>query len=68
MQHKTLKVENVKCGGCVAAITNGLQQLDGIDQVEVRIEGGIVDIRGDALDDAQIAARLAELGYPVTSA
>ena len=67
MQHKNLLVENVKCGGCAAAITNGLQQLDGIDRVEVKIEGGVVDIEGEAIDDEQVAATLAELGYPVKS-
>ena len=67
MQHKNLMVENVKCGGCVAAITSGLQQLDGIDHVDVRIEGGIVDIRGEAIDDELVASTLARLGYPVKS-
>ena len=67
MQHKTLQVENVKCGGCVAAISNGLQQLDGIDQVDVSIDGGIVDIHGEAINEEQVTATLAELGYPVKS-
>lgn len=67
MQHKSLVVENVKCGGCVAAISNGLQQLEGIEHVEVRIDGGIVDIEGSAIDDGQVFAKLAELGYPARS-
>jgi copper chaperone CopZ len=58
------KVKNVKCGGCVAAIQDGLAGLSGVQAVEVTIEGGQVRVRGEALDRALISARLGELGYP----
>lgn len=57
-------VKNVKCGGCVKAIQNGLQTLPGIAAVEVSIDGGKVSVSGDRLDRTQIAAKLSELGYP----
>ena len=57
-------VKNVKCGGCVKAIQNGLQTLPGVAAVEVIIDGGKVRVAGDRLDRAQIAAKLSELGYP----
>jgi copper chaperone len=57
-------VRNVKCGGCVKAIQQGLQALPGVESVDVVIEGGKVSVAGPALDRAQLATKLAELGYP----
>ena len=64
MQTETFTVKNVKCGGCVANIQNGLAPLDGVGSVEVSIEEGKVTVGGDNLDHAALAAKLAELGYP----
>ena len=57
-------VRNVKCGGCVKAIQDGLRALPGVTQVDVVIDGGKVTVEGDALDRTQIAAKLSQLGYP----
>ncbi len=57
-------VQNVKCGGCVKAIREGLATLPGVREVEVTIDGGRVRVSGDQLERAALAARLAELGYP----
>lgn len=57
-------VQNVKCGGCASAITNGLSTMDGLDSVEVDIESGKVTITGPAPIREQLSAKLAELGYP----
>lgn len=64
MQSEIFKVRNVKCGGCVANVQNGLKDLPGVAGVEVVIAGGEVTVTGEGLDRAQIAARLATLGYP----
>lgn len=61
-EHFTVK--NVKCGGCVKAIQQGLQNLPGIAAVTVVIDGGHVTIEGATLDRAQLSAKLSELGYP----
>ncbi|MBI5462650.1 MAG: heavy-metal-associated domain-containing protein [Gammaproteobacteria bacterium] len=57
-------VKNVKCGGCVKAIQQGLQGLAGITAVSVVIDGGQVTVEGANLDRAQLSAKLSELGYP----
>ncbi|MFP5504923.1 MAG: heavy-metal-associated domain-containing protein [Gammaproteobacteria bacterium] len=62
--HEYFTVRNVKCGGCVKAIQQGLQGLPGVQRIEVVIDGGKVSVEGDALDRAQLAAKLSELGYP----
>ncbi|MDZ7662257.1 heavy metal-associated domain-containing protein [Thiohalophilus sp.] len=59
-----ITAQNIKCGGCVAAIENGLKALPGIDQVEVTIDNGRVRIEGEDLSEQVIRDKLAELGYP----
>ena len=61
---EVFSVKNVKCGGCVASIEQGLQALPGVSTVTVVIDGGKVTVEGDALERAQLAAKLADLGYP----
>ena len=59
-------VANVKCGGCVSAIQEGLSALPGIDNIEVDIASGRVSIQGTGLDSSAITTKLGELGYPVS--
>ncbi len=68
MQTEVFKVQNVKCGGCVKAIENGLNILPEVSEVIVSIDEGQVIIRGEALDRQQLADKLAELGYPEAKA
>ncbi|MBD3669393.1 MAG: heavy-metal-associated domain-containing protein [Gammaproteobacteria bacterium] len=64
MAVEEFKVQNVKCGGCVKAIQDGLTELPGIDSVEVSIEGGEVKVEGEDLSRESLSAKLGELGYP----
>jgi copper chaperone CopZ len=57
-------VQNVKCGGCVSTIENGLKELPGVQTVEVTIEGGQVTVTGDNLSRSELSDKLKELGYP----
>jgi len=64
MQTEQFQVKNVKCGGCAANIKNGLGELNGISQVDVKIDSGGVTVQGEKLDRNQIKTKLATLGYP----
>jgi len=64
MSNEIFTVQNVKCGGCVSAIENGLKDLPGVESVEVIIDGGKVTVSGSDLSRAAISAKLQELGYP----
>ena len=64
METETFTVQNVKCGGCVNNIKEGLETIANIHNVNVTIEGGLVSVEGDALSRQQIAQKLGELGYP----
>ncbi len=59
-----LNVENIKCGGCASTIRSKLAAMDGVDQVDVDIEAGIVSVEGEANTREAVAARLLKLGYP----
>lgn len=65
---ETFSVRNIKCGGCVNAIRDGLAGFGGVTHVEVSIEGGTVQATGENLDRVQLAQKLAELGYPEATA
>jgi copper chaperone len=58
------EVDNVKCGGCAAAIRDGLSELAGVESVEVDIASGQVEVAGSDLDRGELGTRLASLGYP----
>ena len=60
----SIKVENIKCGGCANTITTKLNTLDFIDSCKVDIENGIVTIDGDDTKKAEAAQLLLKLGYP----
>lgn len=62
----TIKVENIKCGGCANTITTKLKQLDAVVDCEVDIENGSVSINGDESLKTDVAALLLKLGYPET--
>lgn len=65
----SIAVENIKCGGCANGIKQKLIQIEGVTEVDVEIEAGLVDIQ---IDDAQnednvllkVKAQLASMGYP----
>lgn len=64
MQTEKFRVKNVKCGGCVNTIRQGLQDMPGVQSVEVVIEGGAVTVNGEGLDRAALTHKLQQLGYP----
>jgi copper chaperone len=64
MSNEIFNVKNVKCGGCVSAIEEGLKALPGVQSVEVSIESGQVTVNGGNLSREQLSAKLNELGYP----
>ena len=59
-----LNVENIKCGGCANTITTKLKALEGVKEVAVDIECGMVQIDGDEAQRADYAQALVKMGYP----
>lgn len=67
MDSLELLVNNVKCGGCVKTIREGLLTLQGIHEVTVDIDTGAVRIRGEGYNEKEIHSKLSESGFPVRS-
>ena len=44
MQTEKFRVKNVKCGGCVSTIRQGLLTVAGVTAVDVVIQGGEVTV------------------------
>ncbi|OUD13968.1 heavy-metal-associated domain-containing protein [Thioflexithrix psekupsensis] len=67
MAELMLRVQNVKCNGCVTAIQTGLADLAGVEQVlveKLQSNQGQVTVKGTFSSDA-VTTKLSELGYPV---
>ncbi|ANC76043.1 copper chaperone CopZ [Fictibacillus phosphorivorans] len=67
METKTLNVEGMTCGHCKAAVTNALNELDGVKNVVVHLETGKVEVEVDAskVTDAKMREAIEEQGYDV---
>ena len=64
MEQIKIQASKIKCAGCVSNIEKGLNNITGIDKINVDIESNVVNIEGKNLDKIQIEAKLSELGYP----
>ena len=65
-QTSTYTVTGMTCGHCVASVTEEVQDVAGVEQVEVDLATGAVTITSAAaLDDAAVRAAVEEAGYQV---
>lgn len=58
-----LNVQGMSCGSCVKHVTEALQELAGVDGVEVDLQSGRVRVAGNP-DSAVLLAALDDAGYP----
>ena len=65
METLEFTAQNIKCMGCVSAIREGLQALDGVDTVDVDLQQGRVRVTGLDLSSVMIAEKMTALGYPL---
>ncbi|RWZ87394.1 MULTISPECIES: heavy metal-associated domain-containing protein [Hydrotalea] len=59
-----IQVQNIKCGGCVAAIEKNIGSMPGVQHVSVNQATGMVTITGIGLQTDEIKQQLTKLGYP----
>ena len=60
----TYTFPGASCGHCTAAITAKLEQVDGVEGVDVDLETKTVTVRGNVSREAVVAA-IDEAGYDV---
>jgi copper chaperone len=58
-----LHVPNMKCGGCLGAVTRAIQSVDSRAQVEGNLEARSIAVRTDKAA-APLLTALLEAGYP----
>ena len=62
VQHYT--VTGMTCGHCVASVTEEVQEIAGVESVEVDLASGALDITASRpIDDATVRAAVTEAGY-----
>ncbi|NLG44881.1 heavy-metal-associated domain-containing protein [Gordonia sp. (in: high G+C Gram-positive bacteria)] len=62
----TITVTGMTCGHCAASVREEISEIAGVQQVDVDVASGRVDITSDApLDSAVVGAAVAEAGYQV---
>lgn len=64
----TVNVTGMTCGHCAQSVTNELTKVPGVEDVQVDLASGNVEISSTApVDPAAIAAAVDEAGYEVSS-
>lgn len=62
METRVFKINGMMCNHCRAHVEKALQELQGVDEVTVDLAAGTATIKGNASDEAVIAA-VTEAGY-----
>jgi copper chaperone len=63
-QTQTYTVTGMTCGHCVASVTEEVQEIPGVEDVDVVLETGAVTVTSTSpVDDADVKAAVEEAGY-----
>lgn len=62
MATQNFTVTGMTCGHCVASVTEEVSEVDGVQKVDVQLEGGTLTVEGDA-DSQAIIDAVSEAGY-----
>ena len=66
MSQLVYSIPKISCGHCVAAITNELQEIEGVKQISGDPQAKTVTLELESpATGEQIKAKLEEIGYPV---
>jgi copper chaperone CopZ len=69
MNSTTVNIDGMTCGHCVASVTEELQAIEGVQDVQVQLVAGGVStatvVSEGPLDNASISEAVAEAGYTV---
>jgi len=63
-QTSAYTVTGMTCGHCVASVTEEVQEIPGVENVEIVLETGAVTITSaEPIDDAAVRSAVEEAGY-----
>ncbi len=61
-------VAGMTCAHCVAAVTEEVERVEGVDLVSVELASGRLAVRGDGVEDSAVRSAVEEAGYEVVGA
>lgn len=65
-QTSTYTVTGMTCGHCVSSVTEEVQEISGVESVDVVLESGTVTITSvEPIDEATVRAAVEEAGYQI---
>ncbi|WP_100399127.1 copper ion binding protein [Bacillus sp. FJAT-44742] len=69
MLTETFHVKGMTCGHCVSSVENSVGDLDGVEEVKVELDKGVVVVSFNStqLKRKQIKEMIEDLGYSVDS-
>ena len=63
-QTNTYTVSGMHCGHCVASVSEEVQEIAGVEAVDVALETGALTVTSaEPIDDAAVQAAVEEAGY-----
>ena len=63
MNKLELEIEGMSCGHCVAAVSNALGELDGVNVEAVQVGSAKVEYQPDVVSPDQIVLAIEDAGY-----
>jgi copper chaperone len=67
MDLKTYTVNGMTCDHCVLSVREEVEEVAGVQRVDVDLASGRLAVHGAGLDDAAVATAVAEAGYEVVA-
>lgn len=61
----TLKVEGMTCGHCEKAVKGALEELQGVEKVDVHLDSGNVEVSHSGVQEEKMKEAIEEQGYDV---
>ncbi|HZG48906.1 MAG TPA: heavy-metal-associated domain-containing protein [Thermoleophilaceae bacterium] len=67
MNDLSYSVPGVSCEHCVAAVTEEVERVAGVERVDVDLTRKLVTVSGEGVDDAAVRAAIDEAGYEIAA-
>lgn len=67
MVTKTFTVKGMTCQHCVMSVTEEVSEIDGVEQVDVDLASGRLEVTADRIDDGFVKAAVEEAGYALAA-
>jgi copper chaperone CopZ len=62
-----LKIDGMRCNGCVTSVQRALSEISGVADAEVRLDEGMARVRGKGYSVQELIEAVASLGFEARS-